>query len=63
MAIPQRFKKGFDDLGAERFCECREVDEVEGLEDLVEAWIDALWEPLKATLSHVGPQYSSLCGY
>ena len=53
MAMPLRFKKGFDDLGAERFYECREVDEVDGLEDLVEEWIEGLWEPLKASLTQV----------
>ena len=53
MAIPLRFKKGFDELGAERFYECREVDEVDGLEDLVEEWIEGLWDPLKAALAEV----------
>ena len=53
MAVPLRFKKGFDELGAERFYECRDVDGVDGLEEFVEEWIDSLWDTLKATIAEV----------
>jgi len=53
MAVPTRFKKAFDELGAERFYECREVDEVDEFEELIDGWVEGLWDHIKSALSEV----------
>jgi sulfite reductase alpha subunit-like flavoprotein len=46
MEVPRLIKRLLLQLGAEEFYACKEADEVDGLEDVVEAWSEALWEPL-----------------
>jgi len=41
-AVPKTFCKRFDELGAERFYQCIEVDEVDGIEETVEKWCEGL---------------------
>lgn len=48
---PKRIWQLFRDLGATPFHERGEVDEVKGLEEQVEPWIDSLWISLSSTLS------------
>eukprot|EP00210_Caulerpa_lentillifera_P001618 g1556.t1 len=51
MFMPRLLKKGFEELGAELFYDYKEADEVEGLDELADEWIEGLWEPLKSTLA------------
>ncbi|GBG66666.1 hypothetical protein CBR_g66801 [Chara braunii] len=51
MAIPRLFTRRLPELGARCFTACIEADEVEGIDDKVEAWTADLWEPLKAALA------------
>lgn len=44
--VPRVIRKALLALGAEEFHESKEADEVDGLEDVVEAWSESLWEPL-----------------
>lgn len=37
----------FKDMGANNFYTCAEADEVDGLESVVDDWVEGLWAPLK----------------
>ncbi|KAK9807225.1 hypothetical protein WJX73_010755 [Symbiochloris irregularis] len=50
MAVSRAFRTRFQDLGAQRFYDFKEADEVDGIEPIVEAWVAGLWAPLKQTL-------------
>lgn len=54
MFVPRLLVKGFEELGAERFYDYLEADEVEGLDDLAEDWTEGLWDPLKSTFNQIG---------
>lgn len=54
MFVPRLLVKGFEELGAERFYDYLEADEVEGLDDLADDWIEGLWDPLKSTFNQIG---------
>lgn len=66
MQVPRDFQRKFKELGAEVFYECVEADEVDGLDDITDSWVDGLWEPLKKAVngeaakdSTVAPQAKS----
>ncbi|XRA98206.1 NADPH-ferrihemoprotein reductase [Pycnococcus provasolii] len=46
MHVPRQFNKKFADLGAESFHKSVEADEVDGIEPIIEAWTEDLWEAL-----------------
>ncbi|GMH32828.1 hypothetical protein BSKO_00662 [Bryopsis sp. KO-2023] len=46
MQVPRDFRRKLRDLGAEVFYDCVEADEVDGLDDITDDWVDSLWEPL-----------------
>ena len=50
MEVPRIIKRKLLDYGAEEFYASAEADEVDGLEDIVDAWRDNLWEPLEAAV-------------
>jgi len=50
-AVPKAFCKRFNDLGAECFFPTVDVDEVDGIEEVVDAWCEKLKPVLKAACS------------
>lgn len=50
MRIPRTVARRMRDLGATEFYACKEADEVDGLEDIVDAWRDDLWGPLSKAI-------------
>jgi sulfite reductase alpha subunit-like flavoprotein len=46
MEVPRLIKRKLLELGAEELYKSAEADEVEGLEDIVDAWRDGLWGPV-----------------
>ena len=63
MEVPRLIKRKLLELGAEEFHQCKEADEVDGLEEVVEAWSESLWEPLtEAVTPAVCIISSSACG-
>eukprot|EP00898_Chlorokybus_atmophyticus_P003130 jgi/Chlat1/3818/Chrsp26S03971 len=54
MHIPRVFKKRLEALGATCFYPCQEADEVEGLEDIVDKWIQELWPALHKAVQSAG---------
>eukprot|EP00850_Spirogloea_muscicola_P006810 SM000033S12331 [mRNA] locus=s33:236976:240911:+ [translate_table: standard] len=51
MGVPRVFTSRLPELGARCFYACGEVDDVEGLEECVDAWVAGLWASLHHTLS------------
>jgi sulfite reductase alpha subunit-like flavoprotein len=51
MYIPRSLKTRFTDLGAHQFYECSEADEVDGIESVVDPWMERLWPALRVALS------------
>ena len=60
MRIPRTVGRRMRDLGATEFYESKEADEVDGLEDIVDAWRDNLWEPLAQALDAAA---SKVCAF
>lgn len=48
MQVPRQLRNRFKDLGATTFYECGEADEVDGLEEIVDSWMEGLWPALTA---------------
>lgn len=48
MYVPRAIKTRLGELGGTCFYECAEADEVEGLEEAVDAWTAGLWDALRA---------------
>lgn len=46
MAVPRLVRRKLEELGAKEFYKYKEVDEVEGIEEQVEPWIESLWKAL-----------------
>lgn len=51
MYISRSLKTRFTDLGAHQFYECSEADEVDGIENVVDPWMEGLWPALRIALS------------
>lgn len=51
MKIPRTIDRKMKELGARNFYECKEADEVDGLEDIVDAWRDNIWDDLAKALT------------
>lgn len=51
MKIPRTVERLMRKHGAEEFYKCKEADEVDGLEDIVDAWRDNLWTALDAAMA------------
>lgn len=47
MHMPREFHRKCRDMGATMFYEYKEADEVDGLDDITEEWVDGLWDVLK----------------
>lgn len=46
--VGKQFDKFFDNLGGKRFMKRCDVDEVDGIEETIEPWMEKLWVALKA---------------
>lgn len=51
MKIPRTVERLLRKHGAQEFYPCKEADEVDGLEDIVDAWRDDLWAALDAAMA------------
>lgn len=51
MKIPRTVERLLRKHGAEEFYPCKEADEVDGLEDIVDAWRDDLWAALDSAMA------------
>eukprot|EP00892_Ulva_mutabilis_P009896 jgi/Ulvmu1/7279/UM035_0067.1 len=51
MKIPRTVQRLMRKHGAEEFYPCKEADEVDGLDDIVDAWRDDLWAALDAAMA------------
>lgn len=51
MYIPRSLKTRFTDLGAHQFYGSSEADEVDGIESVVDPWMEGLWPALRIALS------------
>lgn len=47
MHVPREFHRKCREMGATMFYEYKEADEVDGLDDITEAWVDGIWDVLK----------------
>jgi NADPH-ferrihemoprotein reductase len=50
-AVPRTFRKRLAELGATPFYKAADCDEVDGLEDAIDEWVDGLWPQLKQQLT------------
>ncbi|CAI5969520.1 unnamed protein product [Closterium sp. NIES-65] len=55
MAVPRVFSRRLPELGAHLLCKCCEADEVDGLEEVVEAWTGTIWGPIQDALAAPAP--------
>lgn len=62
MYVPRCFKTRLAELGGTPFYEPAEADEVEGLEEVVDVWVEGLWEALKAVLKETTGEQKSAAG-
>jgi Flavodoxin len=58
--VPRTLVRRLEELGAERFYEPAEADEVDGFENMVEAWAAGLWPALKSAVAPAGAQVGLL---
>ncbi|CAI5505310.1 unnamed protein product [Closterium sp. Naga37s-1] len=59
MAVPRVFSRRLPELGAHLLCKCCEADEVDGLEEVVEAWTPSIWGPIQDALAAPAPLASA----
>lgn len=51
MYVPRSIKKRFAELGALEFYGCAEADEVDGIESVVDPWVEGLWPALRKAMA------------
>ena len=66
MYVPRTLKKGFERMGAAPFHKCVEADEVDGIEETVDPWIESIMGPLKGEVlgnkENAGPRNAPAAG-
>ncbi|CAI7869285.1 unnamed protein product [Closterium sp. NIES-53] len=60
MAVPRVFSRRLPELGAHLLCKCCEADEVDGLEEVVEAWTASIWGSIQDALAAPAPLPAAL---